>query len=138
MSRRQLGPVLAALAVLTATGAVASPPNLDPETERLVVEAVETAAALDFYNARCRSDVSGRHTDSLNRELVEKIRTTVISVQDYFFPEKSFRRVQTRLQEKLQDELRQAGGCKGAKESGLPERLRAQMQEQMDAIEALP
>lgn len=135
---RRLGPVLAltVLAALPRAGAAALP--LDPETEQLLVEAVESAAALDFYNARCRSDSSGRHTDNLNKELVSKLRLTVMSVQDDLFPEQGFRQAQQRMQEGFLTTLREAGGCKGAKESGLPERLRARYREKLDAIESLP
>jgi len=111
---------------------------LDPETEQLLVESVESAAALDFYNARCRSDNSGRHTDNLNKELVSKLRLTVISVQDDLFPERSFRQAQQRMQESFINTLRGAGGCKGAKDSGLSDRLRARYGEKLHAIEALP
>ena len=111
---------------------------LDGETEQLLVEAVEAAAALDLYNARCRSDNSGRHTDNLNKELVSKLRTTVMTVQDDHFPEGGFRQAQQRMQEQFLTLLRDAGGCKGAKESGLAERLRSQFQDKLHAIEALP
>jgi hypothetical protein len=116
----------------------AAPLPPDPETAAILVSAVETASALDFYNARCRSDGSGRHTDNLNKELVGKLRLTVISVQDDFFPERSYRRAQQRLQEQFAETLRQAGGCKGAKDSDLPDRLRASFQGSLEAIEALP
>jgi hypothetical protein len=102
------------------------------------VAAVEAASALDQYNARCRSDVSGRHTDNLNKELVGKLRITVISVQDDHFPEHSYRRAQTRLQEQFLEVLRQAGGCKGAKDSSLPQTLRDRYRTALDAIKALP
>jgi len=135
---RLLGPVLAltVLAGLPEAGGAALP--LDPETEQLLVEAVESAAALDFYNARCRSDNSGRSTDNLNKELVSKLRLTVISVQDDHFPEQGYRQAQQRMQEQFLTTLREAGGCKGAKESGLPERLRARYHEKLEAVESLP
>lgn len=124
------------LGALPQSGSAALP--IDAETEQLLVEAVEAAAALDLYNARCRSDSSGRHTDNLNKELVSKLRTTVMSVQDDHFPEGGFRQAQRRMQEQFLNTLRDAGGCKGAKESGLAERLRSQFQEKLQAIEALP
>jgi hypothetical protein len=119
-------------------GAWAAPPPLDSETAAILVSAVEAASALDLYNARCRSDDSGRHTDNLNKELVGKLRLTVISVQDDLFPEGSYRRAQERLQGQFVETLRQAGGCKGGKESGLPDTLRARLQKSLDSIEALP
>lgn len=119
-------------------GVSAAPLPPDPGTAVILVSAVEAASALDLYNARCRSDGSGRHMDNLNKELVGKLRLTVISVQDDFFPEHSYRRAQQRLQQQFVATLREAGGCKGAKDSGLPDRLRTSYQESLDAIEALP
>ncbi len=119
-------------------GVSAAPLPPDAETAAILVSAVEAASALDFYNARCRSDGSGRHMDNLNKELVGKLRLTVISVQDDFFPEHNYRRAQQRLQEQFAETLRQAGGCKGAKNSDLPDRLRARFEESLEAIEALP
>jgi hypothetical protein len=119
-------------------GVSAAPLPPDAETAAILVSAVEAASALDLYNSRCRSDGSGRHTDNLNKKLVSKLRLTVISVQDEFFPEYYFRRAQQRLQEQFAETLRQAGGCKGAKNSDLPDRLRARFEESLDAIEALP
>jgi hypothetical protein len=116
----------------------AAPLPPDSETAAILISAVETASALDMYNARCRSDGSGRHMDNLNKVLVGKLRLTVISVQDDLFPEHSYRRAQQRLQEQFVETLRQAGGCKGAKDSGLPDRLRAGFQESLDAIDAMP
>jgi hypothetical protein len=119
-------------------GVSAAPMPPDSETAAILVSAVEAASALDIYNARCRSDVSGRHTENLNKELVSKRRLTVISVLDDLFPEHDFRRAQQRLQEQFLETLRQAGGCKGAKDSGLADRLRASFKESLDAVEALP
>jgi hypothetical protein len=137
-----IGPGLLALAALVwagwPPGATPAPVALDPETERLLVESVEAAAALDYYDSRCRSDLSGRHTDNLNKELVEKLRITVLAVQDEHFPERGFRAVQARLQAEQHEALRQAGGCKGAKESGLPERLRERYRGLLESIEGLP
>lgn len=134
---RTIVALLTAVSLLV-SGAAAARLPLDEATEQLLVEAVEAAAAVDFYNARCRSDVSGRRTDNLNKELVSRLRTTVLSVQDDLFPERSYRRVQERLQDEFLETLRQAGGCKGAKESGMSERLGARYEAAMSAIEALP
>ena len=111
---------------------------LDEETEQLLVKAVEAAVELDLYNARCRSDVSGRRTDNLNKTLVSKFRMTVIKVEDDLFPERSYRRVQERLQRDFLNRLREAGGCKGAKQQGMPEQLRGRYDDLMREIDALP
>ena len=111
---------------------------LDEETEQLMVNAVVAAAELDLYNARCRSDVSGRRTDNLNKELVSKFRMTVLKVQDDLFPEGSYRRVQERLQRDFLGKLKQAGGCRSAKKQGMPEQLRGRYDELMREIGALP
>lgn len=131
------------LALITAValliGAWASArPYLDEETEALLVEAVQFAAYLDLYGSRCRSDASGRHTDNLNKELVGKLRMTVIGVQDDLFPEGSYRRAQQRLQRDFFAKLKEAGGCKGAKASGLPVELKARYDTLMREIDALP
>ncbi len=117
---------------------VAAPPALSPEAQQVLVDAVEAAVALDLYNARCRSDGSGRHSDNLNKQLVSKLRLTIVTVQDEWFPERSFRAVQKRLQEQFTEALGQAGGCKGAKDAGLPEQLNARFRQGVAAIEALP
>ncbi len=113
-------------------------PAFDPEVQTLLVEAVEAAAALDFYDARCRGDVSGRGTDNLNKLVAGKLRTTLLSIQDDLFPERDYRRVQRRLEEDSLRILRDAGGCPGAKESDLPARLRARYDERLNALRALP
>ena len=100
--------------------------------------AVEAAAALDFYNARCRSDGSGRHSDNLNKQLVGKLHLTIMGVQDDLFPERSFRAVQRRLQDQFTEDLRQAGGCQGAKDAGVPEQLSDRYRGSIAAIDALP
>ena len=123
---------------LTLSGGARAAVPLDPETEQLLVEAVEAAAALDFFNARCRSDNSGRHIDNLNKELVSKLRVTVLSVEDDLFPERDYRRARERMQEELIGILREAGGCKGAKDSGLRDRLQANFREKLEAVEDLP
>lgn len=111
---------------------------LDEEQARVLVEAVESASALDLYNARCRSDNSGRFMDNLNKALVGRLRITVITIQDDLFPERGYRQAQRRMQEDFLKTLSDAGGCKGAKESGLPERMRARHRELLEAIERLP
>lgn len=124
--------------VALALAASAAPPTLTPETQQVLVSAVEAAAALDFYNARCRSDGSGRHSDNLNKQLATKLHLTIISVQDDLFPERSFRAVQKRLQEQFTEDLRQAGGCKAAKDAGVPQQLDDRYRQGVTAIEALP
>jgi hypothetical protein len=111
---------------------------LDEETEQLLVDAVEAAVRLDLYGSRCRSDASGRHTDNLNKELAGKLRMTVLDVQDDFFPEDSYRRARERLQRDFFADLKEAGGCKGAKVGGLRDELKVRYEALMDRIEALP
>jgi len=110
----------------------------DEETERLLVATVEAAAELDLYNTRCRSDISGRHADNLNKELVSRFRITVLEIEDGLFPERSYREVQARLQRDFLAKLKKAGGCKEAKRAGLPEQLRARYDELMQEIDRLP
>ncbi|WP_295456635.1 hypothetical protein [uncultured Thiodictyon sp.] len=116
--------------------AAAATPALPPQTQQVLVDAVEAAAALDFYNARCRSDDSGRHSNNLNKQLVNKLRLTIVTVQDEMFPERSYRAVQKRLLEQSAAML--AEGCKPAKEAGLPEQLSERYRKGVAAIEALP
>lgn len=111
---------------------------LDEQTERLLVEAVEAATELDLYNARCRSDGSGRRTDNLNKELASKFRMTVLNVEDDLFPERSYRRAKERLQLDFLEKLKQAGGCKEAKKAGMPNALRERYDRLMQEIDALP
>lgn len=111
---------------------------MDEEQARVLVEAVESATTIDLYNARCRSDNSGRFMDNLNKTLAGRLRITVLNIQDDLFPERGFRQAQRRMQEQFQDTLSKAGGCKGAKESGLSERLQARHRELIQAIEAFP
>ena len=111
---------------------------LDEQTERLLVEAVEAAAELDRYNARCRSDGSGRRSDNLNKELASKFRMTILDVQDDLFPERSYRRAKERLQSDFLEKLKQAGGCKEAKKAGMPNELRERYDKLMEEIDALP
>jgi len=111
---------------------------IDEDQARVLVEAVQSATALDLYNARCRSDSSGRYLDNLNKALVSRLRLTVITVQDDFFPERSFRQAQQRMQEAFQQTLKDAGGCKGAKESGLPNQMQTHHQELLGEIDRWP
>ena len=126
------------LGLLTLVPAVISAPPIDEDQAQLLVQAVESATALDLYNARCRSDNSGRFTDNLNKALVGRLRITVITIQDDLFPERGFRQAQRRMQEQFVETLREAGGCKGAKESGLPEQMRSRHRDLLEAIETLP
>jgi len=111
---------------------------IDEQTEQLLVDAVEAAAEFDLYNARCRSDGSGRRTDNLNKELAGKFRMTVLDVEDDLFPERSYRRAKERLQREFLETLKQAGGCKEAKKAGMPAKLRERYNNLMQEIDALP
>ena len=113
------------LAALLALGdwPAAAQPVLDENSQRLLVDAVTAAAELDLYNARCRSDQSGRSTNNLNKILASKFRLTVLKVQDDLFPDGSYRQVQARLQEQFLNRLKEGGGCTGAKSSGMPAQL---------------
>jgi hypothetical protein len=124
--------------MLTLVPAAISAPPIDEDQAQLLVQAVESATALDLYNARCRSDNSGRFTDNLNKALVGRLRITVITIQDDLFPEHGFRQAQRRMQEQFVETLREAGGCKGAKESGLPDQMQSRHRDLLEAIEALP
>ena len=130
--------LLIVLFVLPSASPLAAKPFLDEETERLLVAAVEAAAELDLYSARCRSDVSGRRTDNLNKELASKFRMTVLEVEDDLFPERSYRRARERLQQDFLETLKQAGGCKEAKKAGMQSRLRTRYDDLMAEIDRLP
>ena len=134
-------PALALLAVLC-LGAPpptrSATPDLPPETRAVLVEAVTAAANLDFYNARCRADDSGRHSDNLNKQLVAKLRLTIVSVEDEFFPERGYRAAKQRLVEEAAEQLRQVGGCKAAKAAGLPATLADRYRKAIAAVDALP
>jgi len=136
-SVRALAAVLG-LGLVALTLSTAAAPPMDEEQARILVEAVESATALDLYNARCRSDNSGRYTDNLNKALAGRLRITVMTIQDDLFPERGFRQSQRRMQEEFVETLRQAGGCKGAKESGLAEKMQSRHREILEEIEALP
>jgi len=130
--------VLAGLFLAVSTPLLSARSLLDAETKELLVAAVEAATELDLYNARCRHDRSGRHVDNLNKELVNKLRMTVLQVEDELFPDRSYRRVQERLQRESLARLKQAGGCEGAKKAGMPDRLRVRYDELMEEIERSP
>jgi hypothetical protein len=134
---RALGPAAVLLMICALMNHAHADP-LDEPTRELLVEAVEAAYAIDIYHARCRSDGSNRRTENLNKLLASRLRTTVLRVQDDLFPEKSYRRVQERLQRDFLDLLRENGGCAGVKDSDLPAELRARYDEKMQAIELLP
>lgn len=133
---RSIGIALPLLAALAQP--VCAQPPIDAQIGQLLVNAVAAAVELDLYNARCRSDDSGRFTDNLNKELAGKFRMTVLKVQDDLFPEGSYRRVQERLQRELIDKLTNAGGCKDAKKAGMPEQLRERYDRLLGEIDALP
>lgn len=131
--------VLAVVLVLTLLNSASSAQGLiDEDTERLLVEAVTAAVEVDLYNARCRSDASGRRTDNLNKTLASRFRLTVIRVQDEMFPERSYRRVQERLQQDFLDRLREAGGCREAKQAGMQQHLNDRYDRLMQEIRGLP
>lgn len=111
---------------------------LDEETTRLLVDAVEAAAELDLYNARCRGDQSGRRSENLNKALTGRFRITVIGVQDQYFPEHSYRKAQERIRIAFLERLNAAGGCSEAKAGGLRDALEARHRETLGAIEAPP
>lgn len=137
--RTGAGPAILAGLFLTVSMPLLSAQSLlDAETEELLVAAIEAATELDLYNARCRRDRSGRHVDNLNKELVSKLRMTVLQVEDELFSERSYRRVQERLQRESLARIKQAGGCEGAKQTGIPNRLRVRHDDLMGEIDRLP
>jgi hypothetical protein len=111
---------------------------LTDEDEALLVDAVEAAFELDLYNARCRSDQSGRRTENLNKELVSRFRMTVLDVLDDLFPEGYYRAARERMSEDFLNRLRAMGGCAGAKAEGLRASLGARYDAAMDAVAARP
>jgi len=111
---------------------------LDEETDQLLVEAVEAAFELDLYNARCRSDQSGRNTENLNKELASRLRMTVIDVQDDLFPEGYYRDAQARMERDFLARLREIGGCDGAKKAGLRDSLGERYDAAMEQIAKRP
>jgi hypothetical protein len=102
----------------------------------LLVEAVEVAFESDLYNARCRSDQAGRHTENLNKELVSNYRMTVLDVLDDYFPEGYYRTARERMEQDFLDRLRDLGGCPGAKDAGLRDELRSRYDAAMEALAA--
>lgn len=113
-------------------------PFIDEDTQQLLVEAIEAAAFVDLFHERCRSDRSGRRTENLNKLITSKFRITIVGVQDDLFPERSFRRARERLQEEFGEMLREAGGCREARASGMAEALGERYRELFSAVEALP
>jgi hypothetical protein len=128
------------LLVVALAGARPAAPQglLDEATTKLLVDAVEAATELDLYNARCRSDQSGRRTENLNKILAGRFRITVIGVEDSYFPERSFRKAQERMQNGFLERLKAAGGCADAKTSGLRDALETRYRDNLGAIDALP
>lgn len=116
----------------------AAPDLVDGATRQLLVEAVIAASDYDLFQARCRGDVSGRHSENLNKVLVNKFRITLIQVQDRYFPEHSYRLVQPRLQQELMDRLNGLGGCQGAKDQGLRDQLRDRYEGLLERLSGLP
>lgn len=112
--------------------------SLSPETEQLIIEAVEAAYELDLFNNRCRHDRSGRRTENLNKVLASSFRMTVLDAQDDLFPEGYYRDVQARMSEDFLERLDALGGCAGAKEKKLRDTLRERYEETMRRLEQFP
>ncbi|MCF7992977.1 MAG: hypothetical protein K9M02_21265 [Thiohalocapsa sp.] len=121
---------------MLAAGIAAALAARDPDeaTQALLVDAVEAAFEMDLYNARCRSDQSGRRMENLNKELVSRYRMTVLDVQDDYFPEGYYRDAQERMQREFQERLREMGGCPGAKEARLRDTLRERYESAMAEV----
>lgn len=134
---RRIAIALSLLIALMATASAART-FLDPDTEELLVEAVEAAVRLDLFHARCRSDGSNRRTENLNKMIASKFHMTVIGVQDDLFPERSYRRAQERLERDFAAMLRAAGGCQAARDSGIADEMTQRYQELYSTIERLP
>ncbi len=131
--------VLALLVVLTSSTAGAVDKSLFTEADQaLLVDAVEAAFELDLYNARCRSDQSGRRTENLNKALVSRYRMTVLDVLDDFFPEGYYRTARERMSDEFLSRLRDMGGCAGAKEANLRVELGARYDAAMQALSGRP
>lgn len=126
------------LAIPLVTTPLAARPFLTEETERLLVEAVEAAAQVDLFHARCRADTSKRRTENLNKLLASKFKLTILDVQDDLFPEQSYRRARERLERDFMMALRAAGGCQTARDDGIAEEMRDRYQALYGAIERLP
>jgi hypothetical protein len=130
-----VGPVLLA-ALLVWPEAPAD--DLDPATKQLLVDAVQAAFEVDLFNSRCRSDLSGRRTENLNKELVSRYRMTVLDVQDDLFPEGYYRDAQARMERDFRARLREIGGCPGAKEQRWRDELQGRYEELMAEIASQP
>jgi len=134
--------LLASLALLSILAGVPATPSaapmLDEQTEALIVDAVEAAFELDLYNNRCRQDRSGRRTENLNKALASGFRMTVLDAQDDLFPEGYYRDAQERMTQEFLEQLRALGGCAGAKEAKLRDRLRARYEQAMERLEQFP
>ncbi|MBK1695318.1 hypothetical protein CKO09_11315 [Chromatium weissei] len=102
------------------------------------VAAVEAAAAVDAYHARCRSDGSGRHMNNLNKLLVSTQRITVLTIEDECFPEQNYRHAQQRMAQNFTIQLEQIGNCTAAKATGMLEQFTARYNAALAAIRALP
>ena len=138
MSARPVGLFLALAALIAWAPAEAVFGPLDEATQQLLIEAVTAASDYDLFQARCRGDVSGRPSENLNKVLVNRFRLTLIQVQDKYFPERSYRTVQPRLQRDFLERLNQAGGCKGAKDQGMLEQLRSRYEESLRRLQDQP
>ncbi len=123
-------------ALTQSPAALAEP--IDEHTSQMLVGAVEAAFELDLYNSRCRSDVSGRSSSNLNKELVSRYRITAINVQDDYFPEAGYRDAHARMEADFLNRLRELGGCPGAKETGLRDILRERYQKAMSEVARQP
>ncbi|MBK5931800.1 hypothetical protein CCR82_15020 [Halochromatium salexigens] len=111
---------------------------LDEATKELIIDAVEAAFELDLYNNRCRQDRSGRRSENLNKVLASGFRMTVLDAQDDLFPEGYYRDAQARMREDFLARLQELGGCSGAKQAKLRDRLRERYEETMDRLEQFP
>ena len=128
--------VAAVLVVAVAGGRAAYAQSLmDEEVTQRLVTAVEAATELDLYNARCRSDQSGRRTENLNKVLTGRYRITVIGVEDRYFPERSYRKAKERMEQDFLERLKAVGGCSAAKTGGMRDALEARHRETLGAIE---
>ena len=110
--------------------------EFDAQTVQALIEAVEAAFEFDAHNSRCRGDQSGRNTENLNKELVNRYRITVLGVQDDWFPERNYRAAQARLERDFAERLRALGGCAGAKAQGLNTQLRQRYEQALARLAA--
>lgn len=133
----QAAVVIAALALLMPS-ALSARGSLDEATQALIVNAVEAAFELDLYNNRCRQDRSGRRSENLNKVLASGFRMTVLDAQDDLFPEGYYRDAQARMREDFLARLQALGGCSGAKQAKLRDRLRERYEQTMDRLEQFP